>query len=239
MAWKRVYVTGKGYRWTDGKGNYRYDNPAASEAVKGAARSVKNQLVKIGRGYQKAAARTSQRLATEEQARIDSGFGATNRFKKINQEAAASSSKPNKSEPPKGKNGSGQNSGSSSSSGGSNRSSGSNSSGSTNRSSGSGGSGGGSSRKPEPKAESTKPAVKTGRGYSTPESNRKVTRVGPVNTPADKPKMNKLKIDKAMASTRKAYLKNLQEEEKKKSIAKGKANRSRRNTTARGPRDRY
>ena len=154
MAWKRVYVTGKGYRWTDGKGNYRYDNPAASEAVKGAARSVKNQLVKIGRGYQKAAARTSQRLATEEQARIDSGFGATNRFKKINQEAAASSSKPNKSEPPKGKNGSGQNSGSSSSSGGSNRSSGSNSSGSTNRSSGSGGSGGGSSRKPTPKPKS-------------------------------------------------------------------------------------
>ncbi len=89
---------------------------------------------------------------------------------------------------------------------------------------GSSGGSSGSSRRPAPKPETV--------------NGKTVKRVGPVSTPADKPKMNKLKIDKAMASTRKAYLKNLQEEEKKKSIAKGKANRSRRNTTARGPRDR-
>ena len=141
MAWKRVYVTGKGYRWTDGKGNYRYDNPAASEAVKGAARSVKNQLIKIGQGYQKAAARTSQRLATEEQARIDSGFGATNRFKKTNQEAAAAS-KPKKPETkPNQSSGSNQGTGSGSSS--------SSSSSSSNR--GSSGGSSGSSRRPAPK----------------------------------------------------------------------------------------
>lgn len=88
--------------------------------------------------------------------------------------------------------------------------------------------------KPQPAAAKPKPKPK-----QETVNGKTVTRVGPVNTPADKPKMNKLKIEKAMASTRKAYLKNLQEEAKKKSIAKGKANRSRRNTTARGPRDRY
>jgi len=50
--------------------------------------------------------------------------------------------------------------------------------------------------------------------------------------------MNKTKVDKAMASTRKAYLKNVQEEAKRKSIEEGKKNRSRRNTTVRGPRER-
>lgn len=88
MAWKRVYVKGKGYRWTDGKGNYRYDNPALKEGVKSAAGAVKGELKKIGRGYGKAAARTGERLAAEEKARVESGFGATNRFKKIKAEAA-------------------------------------------------------------------------------------------------------------------------------------------------------
>lgn len=65
-----------------------------------------------------------------------------------------------------------------------------------------------------------------------------VKRVGPVSTPADKPKMNKAKIDKAMASTRKAYLKSEQEKAKQASIAEGKRRRSSRNTTVRGPRER-
>jgi len=220
MAWKRVYVKGKGYRWTDGKGNYRYDNPALKEGLKSAAGAVKGQLKKIGEGYSKAAARTGERLSAEEKARVESGFGATNRFKRTQAEAAeASKPKPKpKPEPtpakpkpkpqptpvkPKPKPQP-------------------------------------TPAKPTPKAEPPKPAVKTGRGYSTPASNRKVTSVGPVNTPADKPNIKstraQLAIDKAMRPARQAYLKSLQADAKKKSLEQAKKNRER-NKRRKGPRD--
>ena len=117
--WKKVYVPGKGDRWTDGNGNYRLTDPTPGEALKSAGRSLKNQLGKIGQGYSSAAARTAERLAEEEDKRVSSGFGSNQRFKRTEREAqqiAAGqkpNNKPNKidpskydmdSEPPKGKN---------------------------------------------------------------------------------------------------------------------------------------
>jgi len=191
MAWKKVYVKGKGYRYTDGNGNYRLTNPASKETLRKAATALYN--------VPQQAADTLNRL----------GIGVNKNRKpkpKPTNSKIDSSKYDIDSQPPKGPN----------------------------------------QVKPAKPAE-TKPKPQPQPAAAKPKPKPKqetvngktVKRVGPVNTPADKPKMNKLKIDKAMASTRKAYLKNLQEEEKKKSIAKGKANRSRRNTTARGPRDRY
>jgi len=40
MAWKKVYVKGKGYRYTDGNGNYRLTNPEAKQTVKKAVKAV-------------------------------------------------------------------------------------------------------------------------------------------------------------------------------------------------------
>ena len=92
----------------------------------------------------------------------------------------------------------------------------------------SGGSGGSSaSSKPKPK----------------PKPTNTTKRVGPVNTMADKPNIKstraQLKIDKAMRPARKAYLQSLADKAKKKSLEDAKKNRRKRNTTARGPRDRY
>jgi len=54
MAWKKVYVDGKGYRYTDGKGNYRLTNPEAKQtakkaldAVYGVAQSAADNLNRI------------------------------------------------------------------------------------------------------------------------------------------------------------------------------------------------
>ena len=42
--WKRVYVSGKGYRWTDGRGNYKTRNPAyrnpANDLIDGTGRQA-------------------------------------------------------------------------------------------------------------------------------------------------------------------------------------------------------
>ena len=48
--WKKVYVPGKGDRWTDGNGNYRLTDPTPGEALKSAGRGLKRELGKIGRG---------------------------------------------------------------------------------------------------------------------------------------------------------------------------------------------
>ena len=80
-------------------------------------------------------------------------------------------------------------------------------------------------------------------GSSKPKPTSTTKRVGPVNTMADKPNIKstraQLKIDKAMRPARKAYLQSLADKEKKKSLEQAKKNRNKRNTTARGPRDRY
>ena len=101
-------------------------------------------------------------------------------------------------------------------------------------------------RKPKPKPKPDQPAAAQPKPKPKPKPQPKtetvdgktVKRVGPVSTPADKPKMNKLKIEKATASTEKAYLKYLQEQAKKKSLEQAKENRAR-GRRPRGPRDRY
>jgi hypothetical protein len=91
--------------------------------------------------------------------------------------------------------------------------------------------------KPKPKPAAPAAAKPKPKPKPKPEivNGKTVKRVGPVNTPADKPKMNKLKIEKATASTEKAYLKYLQEQAKKKSLEQAKKNRERGNRP-RGPR---
>lgn len=86
--WKKVYVPGKGDRWTDGNGNYRYTNPALKDNVKGAARSLKSSLSDIASGYQKAGERTANRLASEEKAKVQRGFGSRQRSERTQAEAA-------------------------------------------------------------------------------------------------------------------------------------------------------
>ena len=86
--WKQVYVRGKGYRWTDGNGNYRYENPALKDFVKGAARSLKESLSNTASGYQKAWKRTAERLAREEKQKVQRGFGSRQRFERTQAEAA-------------------------------------------------------------------------------------------------------------------------------------------------------
>lgn len=95
--WKKVYVPGKGDRWTDGKGNYRLTDPAPGEAIKAAARGVKSNLLRIGQGYSSAAARTAERLAEEEDKRVSRGLGSNQRFKRTEREAQeiAQGRKPN------------------------------------------------------------------------------------------------------------------------------------------------
>ena len=86
--WKKVYVPGKGDRWTDGNGNYRYTNPALKDNVKSAARSLKESLSNIASGYQQASQRTADRLAREEKAKVDRGFGSRQRSERTQAEAA-------------------------------------------------------------------------------------------------------------------------------------------------------
>jgi ElaB/YqjD/DUF883 family membrane-anchored ribosome-binding protein len=105
MAWKKVHVKGKGDRWTDGKGNYRYSHPnvdkpgqALSSAKSGVGSLLKkfqsdfeklnsklNEMAqseanKIGQGYSRAATKTQERLANEQQATVQRGFGSNQRF---------------------------------------------------------------------------------------------------------------------------------------------------------------
>ena len=89
----------------------------------------------------------------------------------------------------------------------------------------------------KPKPKPAQPAAAKPKPKPKPETvnGKTVKRVGPVNTPADKPKMNKLKIEKATAPTEKAYLKYLQEQAKKKSLEQAKKNRAR-GSRPRGPR---
>lgn len=102
----------------------------------------------------------------------------------------------------------------------------------------------------KPKPDNKKPAASGGGGSSPTASKPKpkpqtvngktVKRVGPVNTPADKPNIKstraQLAIDKAMAPARQAYLKSLQADAKKKSLEQAKKNRER-NRRRKGPRD--
>ena len=60
MAWKKVYVKDKGYRYTDGNGNYRLTNPEAKQTVKkavktvyGAAQGAADTLNRLGIGTNK------------------------------------------------------------------------------------------------------------------------------------------------------------------------------------------
>lgn len=86
--WTKVYVPGKGDRWTDGNGNYRYTNPALKDNVKSAASSLKESLSNIASGYQKAGERTANRLASEEKAKVQRGFGSRQRSERTQAEAA-------------------------------------------------------------------------------------------------------------------------------------------------------
>lgn len=69
--WKRVYVPGKGYRWTDGKGNYKTNNPsfrnpanaavdAGALAAKSTAKSAASTASKSASATAKAASRTAE-----------------------------------------------------------------------------------------------------------------------------------------------------------------------------------
>ena len=105
MAWKKVHVKGKGDRWTDGKGNYRYSHPNVDKPAQ-LARDTKNSVVsrlkqakadfdklnnklneiakaeavKIGEGYGRATRNTQDRLANEQNAITQRGFGSNQRF---------------------------------------------------------------------------------------------------------------------------------------------------------------
>ena len=62
--WKRVYVPGKGYRWTDGKGNYKTSNPSyrnpASDVVNAGASAASS----AGRAAASTASRSASATAT-------------------------------------------------------------------------------------------------------------------------------------------------------------------------------
>ena len=94
----------------------------------------------------------------------------------------------------------------------------------------------------KPKRQNTGGGGSGSSDTSKPKPTNTTKRVGPVNTMADKSNIKstraQLKIDKAMRPARKAYLQSLADKEKKKSLEDAKKNRRKRNTTARGPRDR-
>ena len=100
--------------------------------------------------------------------------------------------------------------------------------------------------KPKPETSSSKPKPKPQPVASKPKpkpqtvNGKTVKRVGPVNTPADKPNIKstraQLAIDKAMRPARQAYLKSVQADAMKKSLEQAKKNRER-NKRRKGPRD--
>jgi hypothetical protein len=67
MAWKRVYVPGKGWRYTDGKGNYKQTNPsrsqyrnAANDVVDAGANATKKGVQKVGDSAKQSIKATSE-----------------------------------------------------------------------------------------------------------------------------------------------------------------------------------
>ena len=92
--WKRVYVPGKGYRWTDGKGTYKEKNPSyrnpANDLVDGAGR----QAGRAGRAAGSAASRSASATATAasrtaERERSNSGNNIGLRGRKEGEKPAA------------------------------------------------------------------------------------------------------------------------------------------------------
>ena len=203
--WKKVQVKVKGRlvtRWTDGKGNYRYSDPNASSKLR-TALSMDPEAKAARRG---AVSNLDNRINKAVEGAVNKVKSDFSKFNTTANQAFSVKPQPSKSQSakpkPKPKPDSTP-----------------------------------VKPKPKPKPDSTpvKPKPKPDSTPAKPKPKPKqetvngktVTRVGPVSTPADKPKMNKLKIDKAMASTRKAYLKNLQEEAKRKSLEQAKKNRAR------------
>lgn len=91
--WKRVYVPGKGYRWTDGKGNYKTNNPsfrnpanaavdAGASAAKSTAKSAASAASESASATAKAASRTAENERNASSNAI--GYGAR---KKAEQQA--------------------------------------------------------------------------------------------------------------------------------------------------------
>jgi len=89
--WKRVYVPGKGYRWTDGKGNYKTNNPAfrnpanaAVDAGASAAKSTAKSAVSTASKSASATAQAASRTAEKERDASSNaiGYGAKKKAEK-------------------------------------------------------------------------------------------------------------------------------------------------------------
>ena len=92
--WKRVYVSGKGYRWTDGKGNYKTKNPSFRNPANALVDGASNQAGRAGRAAASTASRSASATTTAagrtaERERSNSGNGIGYRARKDGEKPAA------------------------------------------------------------------------------------------------------------------------------------------------------
>ena len=92
--WKRVYVSGKGYRWTDGKGNYKTSNPSYRNPANAAVNAGASAASSVTRSAASTATRSAQKTSeaaarTAERERSNSGNTIGYRARKDGEKPAA------------------------------------------------------------------------------------------------------------------------------------------------------
>ena len=90
--WKRVYVPGKGYRYTDGKGNYKTSDPSkpnyrtpVNDALDATGRGIRGGASAAGRSASRSASATRQaasRTADRQEQQERNGLGLRGRSKR-------------------------------------------------------------------------------------------------------------------------------------------------------------